>query len=996
MEPTLTDSSDTINNPRYQRGFSDTLRTAVSKPSNNNEELVVNMSSTIETVNEHMPLFLNDIDDYDSNDEPDPFLLLSVKRPPPRPKYIISLFLIAVSDLIIIFACTIASIHIDNLVQWDLLGFGILRVSVALVVASSEIRGLGWVLGCSCALSSLYILFKCNFIFQYKTPIQSYYLCLLASSFIFSQLHWIAYIIVTSDSRRQSLLRNSYAHFEEEQRNIVYKNFGSPLNTFRNSSTSRNSRNYGSIFSNDIDPFVDDGGVTNSAIESIASRQGYNTIKISKTDRNLSFSASLPIPIASSAASSVRSSRSSKRYKKKMRIQNVPPLKKHNNNDIPEEASASESFNHQLSDAKTKKIDSVHSMCNEDDSLLDRQSVYFQPPHEDILEYSSGNDNPENDLDDSISVDVSNDVSNDISNDASNITFANKLPTNNRAHYKKLVKYPSEMGSSHDDVILDRYADAEIIGSAPVGNGKWSTLKRKKVDIESYHSKDFASDEFDTVSKNLPLDTHNFNDNENMLNIEQKNDSFKFDAMAPHSISVPVMSPRTSLLTMAFNAESSIAQATKTDPYLHVSTDNSSLTRSNDENISLSESSETDLKSPLSKTFESNSPQTNRNSFIPKFSSPLAIRAPIIASTDDHYVNQNTKQDDNVGEFTNVNPAQNIRDEQKVNNSIQTVYNQKTSSEITDSLLPPIEEELSKSHQNSLRSTIKKTVPDSSVHVKPTHLRESSNSLQKLFVNTAVGLNSENISEDSDQKNDNYTQNDINKRKTILSEKFSLAIKKGWNNEFVEAEEILMRRRDGIPRWCVAFAEVQLVKHLMTGQAVEYQDPELINSLMEAEKLASKVCENKDDFETTFALFITDVWKTDIKPISTPNEDEAEFASLRANYRWDCELAMADILLFRSVLQVISGSEIKGALNLRRAWKLYSKVKDEIDRIKGESNKNGHKNEPSSANSNNSNRWSLMAISSVVRLGGHTQEGSGGVHDAINSIKVDPDIEDCL
>ncbi|CAG8702334.1 288_t:CDS:2, partial [Dentiscutata heterogama] len=349
------------------------------------------------------------------------------------------------------------------------------------------------------------------------------------------------------------------------------------------------------------------------------------------------------------------------------------------------------------------------------------------------------------------------------------------------------------------------------------------------------------------------------------------------------------------------------------------------------------------------------------------------IRAPIIASTDDYDVNQNSKQDDNVGKFTNVDPAQNIH-----------------------SLLAPIEEELSKSNQNSLRSTTKKTVPDSSVHVKPTHLRESSNSLQMLFVNTVVGLNSENTSEGSDQKNDNYSQNDVSKRKTILSEKFSLAIKKGWNNEFVEAEEILMRRRDGIPRWCVAFAEVQLVKHLMTGQAVEYQDPELINSLMEAEKLASKVCENKDDFETTFTLFITDVWKTDIKPTSTPNEDEAEFASLRANYRWDCELAMADILLFRSVLQVISGSEIKGALNLRRAWKLYSKVKDEIDRIKGESNKNVHKNESSSANSNNSNRWSLMGISSMVRLGGHTQEGSGGVHDAINSIKVDPDIEDCL
>ena len=87
-------------------------------------------------------------------------------------------------------------------------------------------------------------------------------------------------------------------------------------------------------------------------------------------------------------------------------------------------------------------------------------------------------------------------------------------------------------------------------------------------------------------------------------------------------------------------------------------------------------------------------------------------------------------------------------------------------------------------------------------------------------------------------------------------------------------------------------------------------------------------------------MFRTDIWKAYIKPNSSPSEDEAGFASLRANYRWDCELAMADILLFRAVLQVVGGSEIKGAFNLRKAWKTYSKVRDEIDRIKGDAGKN--------------------------------------------------------
>ncbi|CAG8434284.1 11192_t:CDS:10, partial [Scutellospora calospora] len=897
----------------------------------------------METVNEHEPLFLNDGDDY-SSDEPDPFLLLSVARPPPqKPKYIILLFLISIFDLIIMLTCTITSTYIDNKIHWDLLSLGIFRIIVALAIFSFVgIKGLGWILGCSCVLSSLYIIFQSNLIIQHKHPIESHYILILVSSFIFSQLYWISYIIINVNNRNNSsFLRNSNIFFEEEQRNMINEDLGSPMNTFRNSSTNTNSRNYGSIFnnSNDINSFIDDGGITNSTIKYIASRQGYNTIRISNTNiinRDFSFSTvSLPIPIVASTTSSVGSARSLKRSKKKKFQEELSSKKYKNNdiseenfdNDISEENFDNETFNYQFLDEKIKRNDSVH-----------RRGVYFKPPHEDILEVSSSDDNgdSENDLDNSIS-------------------FNNELPADGRVRHKKFVKYPSEM----------------------VGNGKWSTLKRKKVDLESIHSKD----ELENETKNFPL-----NNNEIILDVEQSNDSSKFDVMIPISSSMPIMSPRTSLLTMAFNSESPTAQATKVDPY----SDNSSHTLTNDDkNISLSEAnSESTLsKNPI--IIETNLPSINRNSFTPKFSSPLAIRAPIIASTDDD-LNQNFKQDDNIEEFTNLKSVQNFHDEQKVIN-IQPVYNQQISSEITDSLLPPIEEEISKSNQNTMRSITKNVVIDPSIHIKPAHSREASNSLQMLFTNTPVGLDDENLLEKTkviDQKSSNDSQSDVNKdvnvnkddnkRETILSEKYSLAIKKSWNNEFVEAEEILMRYKDGIPRWCVAFAEVQLVKHLMTGQTVENQDPELINSLNEAEKLATKVCENKDDFETTFTMFISDIWKTDIKPISTPSEDEAEFASLRTNYRWDCELAMGDVLLFRSVLQVIGGSEIKGALNLRRAWKFYSKVRDEIDRIKGETNKNLQKNESSSANSN---RWSLGGITSMVRFGGHTQEGSGGVND---------------
>jgi hypothetical protein len=113
---------------------------------------------------------------------------------------------------------------------------------------------------------------------------------------------------------------------------------------------------------------------------------------------------------------------------------------------------------------------------------------------------------------------------------------------------------------------------------------------------------------------------------------------------------------------------------------------------------------------------------------------------------------------------------------------------------------------------------------------------------------------------------------------------------------------------------------------------------------------------------------------------------------------------MADILLFHAILQVVGGSEIKGAFNLRKAWKTYSKVRDEIDRIKSDAGKNdAHKHELSSS----SNRWSIGSailgrgsIGNMVGFGGnknHSQDGSSVTLDGINNnVEVFSDIEDCL
>jgi hypothetical protein len=112
----------------------------------------------------------------------------------------------------------------------------------------------------------------------------------------------------------------------------------------------------------------------------------------------------------------------------------------------------------------------------------------------------------------------------------------------------------------------------------------------------------------------------------------------------------------------------------------------------------------------------------------------------------------------------------------------------------------------------------------------------------------------------------------------------------------------------------------------------------------------------------------------------------------RSNYRWDCDLALADVLLFRAVLQIVSGSEIKGAFNLRKAWKTYSKVRDEIEKAKSDG-----------TSSSGNSRWSIGAPfsgrrGSFTSLVGFGNKSQLQLHDTTTGggNEVDKDVEDCL
>ncbi|RIA95029.1 hypothetical protein C1645_758630 [Glomus cerebriforme] len=158
----------------------------------------------------------------------DPFLLVTLrdsKRLPSRPKNVSYLYMIALLDLSIITVCTILLVHKGKQdhwhwreAAWDWIALGLVRFIVVIGIATSKwIRELRWVLGGVCCFSSLYIIFKANLIFQQKKPIDKYRLILLISSFLFCQIHWIAYVVVTTDNRRKArFLQNHSIYFEEE------------------------------------------------------------------------------------------------------------------------------------------------------------------------------------------------------------------------------------------------------------------------------------------------------------------------------------------------------------------------------------------------------------------------------------------------------------------------------------------------------------------------------------------------------------------------------------------------------------------------------------------------------------------------------------------------------------------------------------------------------------------------------------------------------------
>ncbi|KAG0342953.1 hypothetical protein BG004_005543 [Podila humilis] len=154
-----------------------------------------------------------------------------------------------------------------------------------------------------------------------------------------------------------------------------------------------------------------------------------------------------------------------------------------------------------------------------------------------------------------------------------------------------------------------------------------------------------------------------------------------------------------------------------------------------------------------------------------------------------------------------------------------------------------------------------------------------------------------------------------------------------WNNEFAAALKIFSENATMYPRWCLAAAEVHIVRQLISGQLSE-ADSDLLDALQLSEKVSSRISDKKQEFESSYMGYRS-LCAADASLIAV-NEN-----TLRQNYKWDCDMAFYDTLLYRGILQVTSASDtkgtftdIKGGWQLRRARKGYMRIKQEMELAK--------------------------------------------------------------
>jgi len=135
-----------------------------------------------------------------------------------------------------------------------------------------------------------------------------------------------------------------------------------------------------------------------------------------------------------------------------------------------------------------------------------------------------------------------------------------------------------------------------------------------------------------------------------------------------------------------------------------------------------------------------------------------------------------------------------------------------------------------------------------------------------------------------------------------------------WNNKFEEAEKLFEVKSKTHPRFALHYAEVAFLRSFITADT------------QDTETAAKRLKEAKGLAENTIKVF-----EKGATPPGFPQMDKKLFANEYLNTR----VVFGDSLYMIAVLQLTRDNKLKGALNMRKSWKVFEEalkiVKDQKD-----------------------------------------------------------------
>ncbi|KAI9357659.1 hypothetical protein DFJ73DRAFT_187716 [Zopfochytrium polystomum] len=178
-----------------------------------------------------------------------------------------------------------------------------------------------------------------------------------------------------------------------------------------------------------------------------------------------------------------------------------------------------------------------------------------------------------------------------------------------------------------------------------------------------------------------------------------------------------------------------------------------------------------------------------------------------------------------------------------------------------------------------------------------------------------------------------------------LHEEVIVAVKAAWNSDNATAERILKHsgRHRILPRNALHLAEIQVLNYILSG--LESDKKAIIDRLRVVEQLSLNILEKKDSLEEAYRTFVdlgakekgvgahtysaSQTTPTLHRRPSQSSINQISNSQFTA-FRMDVECCLAECLLVKGLLEVVSGREIKGALNLRKSYKLYIRLAQDL------------------------------------------------------------------